>query len=481
MAGLDDYQYYTRLRDQDNPFWERTNPEEFGAGSMQGSNAPNPASSRRPTDLPQRLHSASNSKTTQPAAHGGEVPGERYAELSINLVGLLADNLLSHPFIVLRRVCQVDVSSRRNHLLPVTVLYAAIKSQQGISVLWKGLGSVLVVKGLTMAVEDSLSKFTPLPKEVFAGSSVRTVSHHLALKCCALAIVTPFITASLVETVQSSIASEGPGIFDVFKEALTRLLSFTQPQTGRLLPIWLVVVPTVTHGLLQYILGNAAATLAQQAITAREQRRQNEAKSHGAVKKQVSKHGGEGGGTYADTSMRLQAAFIGHLCADVILYPLETVVHRLQLQGTRTIIDSLDAGYEVKPILTRYEGFWDCLTTTIQEEGALGLMKGFGAVCLQYAAYGLLLKFAHVIVREVTSALSGPTAAPRNQTVATPLAPSPPYTLPNQSDTNTPRHVPPPGYNPSSVPQHSSPARQRQPHPDTVPTPTSPTPIPPLL
>lgn len=128
-----------------------------------------------------------------------------------------------------------------------------------------------------MAVEDALSKFTPMPKydymvmclnaifdkkvnvihfyqsdsislmpdkisivtgcvlfvrEVYAGSSVRSVSQHLMLKCCALAVVTPFIAASLVETVQSSVASEGPGIFDVFREGLTRLLSFTQPQTG---------------------------------------------------------------------------------------------------------------------------------------------------------------------------------------------------------------------------------------------------------
>ena len=45
------------------------------------------------------------------------------------------------------------------------------------------------------------------------------------------------------------------------------------------------------------------------------------------------------------------------------------------MQGTRTIIDSLDAGYEVKPILTRYEGFFDCLSTSLKEEGILGLFK----------------------------------------------------------------------------------------------------------
>lgn len=44
--------------------------------------------------------------------------------------------------------------------------------------------------------------------------------------------MTPFYSASLVETVQSEIASERPGVLDVFKEGLTRLLSFTQPQTG---------------------------------------------------------------------------------------------------------------------------------------------------------------------------------------------------------------------------------------------------------
>ena len=52
------------------------------------------------------------------------------------------------------------------------------------------------------------------------------------LKCTTLAIITPFNSASLVETVQSEITSERPGVLDVFKEGLYRLISFTQPQTG---------------------------------------------------------------------------------------------------------------------------------------------------------------------------------------------------------------------------------------------------------
>lgn len=177
---------------------------------------------------------------------------EKYGELSINLVSLCAENLLSHPFIVVRRQCQVNdillweetqgvffchfdtpffffffsvifpvffffilsfvllllsfffslycfsfhdfmifffsrlpffffiqsafnppnaqvnVNSQRYHLLPITLVPALIHMQgcQGVSAFWKGLGSVLTVRGVTLALEDCLSKFTPWPKWV---------------------------------------------------------------------------------------------------------------------------------------------------------------------------------------------------------------------------------------------------------------------------------------------------------------------------
>jgi solute carrier family 25 protein 46 len=47
-----------------------------------------------------------------------------------------------------------------------------------------------------------------------------------------LAVVIPFYAASVVETVQSDIASEKPGIFDVFQEGIYRFLSWSAPQTG---------------------------------------------------------------------------------------------------------------------------------------------------------------------------------------------------------------------------------------------------------
>merc|ERR1712025_672692 len=102
------------------------------------------------------------------------------------------------------------------------------------------------------------------------------------------------------------------------------------------------------------------------------------------------------------------AALAGHFVADIILYPLETVLHRLHLQGTRSIIDNLDSGIEVTPILTRYEGAGDCFSTILQEEGISGLFKGFGSVILQYAVHFLIIKFSSKIISQVAQIFSNP-------------------------------------------------------------------------
>lgn len=70
-----------------------------------------------------------------------------------------------------------------------------------------------------------------------------------------IAVVLPFYSASLVETVQSDIASEKPGIFDVFREGAGRLMAFHTPQKGRMIPIWGLMGPSIALGLSKYIFG----------------------------------------------------------------------------------------------------------------------------------------------------------------------------------------------------------------------------------
>jgi hypothetical protein len=70
------------------------------------------------------------------------------------------------------------------------------------------------------------------------------------------------------------------------------------------------------------------------------------------------------------------AQLSGNVAAVIALYPIETVINRLIIQGTRTIITDTDNGVGVVPIITRYDGFFDCLRTIEHTEGFLGLYKG---------------------------------------------------------------------------------------------------------
>ncbi|XP_049937391.1 mitochondrial outer membrane protein SLC25A46-like [Schistocerca serialis cubense] len=323
-----------------------------------------------------------------------DVAVRKYIGAGVGLASLITENLLSHPFVVLRRQCQVHNNSVRYHLLPVTLLPVMVHlhQRQGFTTLWKGLGSALLVRGMTLAVEDIISKVTPWPKEITWNSSLKSIGQHILLKCVSLAVVTPFYSASLVETVQSDIASEKPGVLDVFREGFCRLLSWSAPQKGRMLPVWALVVPTVAYGLFRYFF-----TLIVRGTTSRllhishkyEQRKQV------SLSREVTTQA-------ASQDIELHAALFAVFAADVVFFPLETILHRLHLQGTRTIIDNLDTGLEVMPILTNYEGAADCYRATLEQEGTIGLYKGFGALLLQYAAHLAVVRLTKITLTRLS-------------------------------------------------------------------------------
>lgn len=95
-----------------------------------------------------------------------ELQMRRYLGISVGLVSLITENLLSHPFVVLRRQCQVHNRSTRCHLVPFTLVPVIVHlhQRQGVTTLWKGLGSCLLIRGMSLAIEDFLSKITPWPK-----------------------------------------------------------------------------------------------------------------------------------------------------------------------------------------------------------------------------------------------------------------------------------------------------------------------------
>lgn len=343
----------------------------------------------RPLDVP----------ITHPLAQDSPPPEDdlavkKYVGLGCGLASIITENLLIHPFVVLRRQCQVNPGATKYHIIPVTLLPVIMRlhQTQGINTLWKGIGSVLLVRGLTLAIEDLVSKITPWPKEASCCRSLKSFGQHILLKCVSIGLVTPFYSASLVETVQSEIASESPGILDVFRDGAIRLVEMSNK--GRLIPIYALLPPTIAYGVSKYLF-----TLIVRGITSRiiQIRQRQSQEMRGACSKDLSEA--------AMQDIDLQSILISMCNADILFYPIETVIHRLHLQGTRTIIDNLDTGCSVTPLLTGYSGATDCYVTILSTEGLLGFYKGFGALVLQFAVHFMVLRATKWILTEVGTML----------------------------------------------------------------------------
>uniref|UniRef100_A0A4X1TZR8 Mitochondrial outer membrane protein SLC25A46 n=2 Tax=Sus scrofa TaxID=9823 RepID=A0A4X1TZR8_PIG len=328
-----------------------------------------------------------------PGGSGGSVPGQsseqlnRFAGFGIGLASLFTENVLAHPCIVLRRQCQVNYHARHYHLTPFTVINImySFNKTQGPRALWKGMGSTFIVQGVTLGAEGIISEFTPLPREISHKWNPRQIGEHLLLKSLTYIVAMPFYSASLIETVQSEIIRDNTGILECVKEGIGRVIGMGVPHSKRLLPLLSLIFPTVLHGVLHYIISSVIQKIVL-LILKRKTYNSHLAESTSPMQSMLDAYFPE-----------LMANFAASLCSDVILYPLETVLHRLHIQGTRTIIDNTDLGYEVLPINTQYEGMRDCINTIRQEEGMLGFYKGFGAVVIQYTLHAAVLQITKII------------------------------------------------------------------------------------
>ncbi|XP_016080428.1 PREDICTED: solute carrier family 25 member 46 [Miniopterus natalensis] len=326
-----------------------------------------------------------------PGGSGG-APGpileqlSRFAGFGIGLASLFTENVLAHPCIVLRRQCQVNYHARHYHLTPFTVINImySFNKTQGPRALWKGMGSTFIVQGITLGAEGIISEFTPLPREVSHKWNPKQIGEHLLLKSLTYMVAMPFYSASLIETVQSEIIRDNTGILECVKEGIGRVIGLGVPHSKRLLPLLSLIFPTVLHGVLHYIISSIIQKIVL--LILKRKTYSHPAESTSPVQSMLDAYFPE-----------LIANFAASLCSDVILYPLETVLHRLHIQGTRTIIDNTDLGYEVLPINTQYEGMRDCINTIKQEEGMVGFYKGFGAVIIQYTLHAAVLQVTKII------------------------------------------------------------------------------------
>ncbi|KAG8292213.1 hypothetical protein J6590_044704, partial [Homalodisca vitripennis] len=123
--------------------------------------------------------------------------------------------------------------------------------------------------------------------------------------------------ASLVETVQSDIASEKPGIFDVFREGMCRLFSWSGTQRGRMLPILALVVPTVGYGVAKYAFSKILRSTIAGTLHLSLRISQN---NKGAYPRDSYNQ--------AAQDIELTASMFAVLGAEVVFFPFETILHR---------------------------------------------------------------------------------------------------------------------------------------------------------
>ncbi|XP_030598998.1 mitochondrial outer membrane protein SLC25A46 [Archocentrus centrarchus] len=317
----------------------------------------------------------------------------RFAGFGVGFVSLFTENVLSHPCIVFRRQCQVNYHARCYHLTPfsaVAVMYSISKAQ-GVKALWKGMGSTFIVHGVTLGAEGIISEFTPLPRELPHRCSWKQLAGHLLLKGLTAVVALPFYCASLIETVQSEIVRDesSSGLLDCVREGIARLLGVGAPHSHRLLPLRCLLLPAALHAILRY---TVAASIQRAVLWLHQRSRKQRAEPSNPLDAYFPE---------------LAASWAGSLVADVVLFPLETVLHRLALQGTRTIIDATDGAVStgnggsplVLPVNTQYDGFSDCLHAIRRKEGGAGFYRGFGVLVAQYALHGALLAAARTLLR----------------------------------------------------------------------------------
>uniref|UniRef100_A0A8C5L3A8 Solute carrier family 25 member 46 n=1 Tax=Jaculus jaculus TaxID=51337 RepID=A0A8C5L3A8_JACJA len=272
----------------------------------------------------------------------------RFAGFGIGLASLFTENVLAHPCIVLR--CNVRL---------ITIIMYSFNKTQGPRALWKGMGSTFIVQGVTLGAEGIISELTPLPREVSHKWNPKQIDEHLLLKSLTYIVAMPFYSASLIETVQSEIIRDNAGILECIKEGIGRLIGLGVPHSKGLLPLLSLIFPTVLHGVLHYIISSVIQKLVLFILK----------------RKTYNSH-------LPECTSPMQS-----------IYTLPTG----NIQGTRTIIDNTDLGYEVLPINTQYEGMRDCINTIKQAEGVLGFYKGFGAVIIQYTLHAAVLQITKII------------------------------------------------------------------------------------
>ncbi|CAI2294002.1 unnamed protein product [Caenorhabditis sp. 36 PRJEB53466] len=306
----------------------------------------------------------------------GKSANDPLAGALLGLSDVITKSLISHPCAVIRRQCQVHQFAGSLHLTPVTLIPVICNSvaKEGVQTFWKGAIGSSVLWGLANVTEIVLGDLLGLPRTFVVNGSSEKYWKHIVLKGTTFIIMTPFYVSSFIETVrsESGIGGEDNKVLDVLVKGVDRMRYFVSSgrDPSRKFSIIHLAIPTASFQVGHYMLQTA---LYHQFFR--------------MAKRYVNRKAPSEKTTYHDFLPQMFAQTSSMVLTDLILYPFETILHRMYIQGTRTLIDNMDTGLSAVSMTVKYSGFFDCVKQVLETEGFWALYAGVGAVLLEYSLH----------------------------------------------------------------------------------------------
>ncbi|CAF0768525.1 unnamed protein product [Brachionus calyciflorus] len=299
-----------------------------------------------------------------------------------------------YPFTALRWQCQIHSESYKYHTTPFTLMPVFYNlNYYGFYTLWKGCFSVAAYNGIKTILESILSEVTSCEKNIDDVNKPEKLYGHITLKIMSSALTTPILTAVIYESVQSGISNENLGLADLMRETWNRITGYRYNYRTRMIPLWKLIIPNSLYCLGFHFVSIGLEKVISKSISFFKQIFNDKRRPLG-----IDEVEGE---VVDEPYTKALCEVFSQLGAIIVLYPIETIINRLIVQGTRTIIDNTDYGYGVIPINTRYDGFFDCAQTIHETEGFFGFYKGIGALMVEALFAYAILNFGKTVALRI--------------------------------------------------------------------------------
>jgi solute carrier family 25 protein 46 len=272
-----------------------------------------------------------------------------------------------------RRQGQLQSESSRAYLTPLSAIRMiyTMKYQQGSGVLWKGCFSSLILTTLDTISDNLIDEIAPLNNP-----SLRI--KHILLKTISSFLLIPMYSVHLLRSVQSDLTISNPwSPLTIFIEPFQRLLGIKTGFYARAFPLWYLISLSLPYfvgrHVLQYFLNDQFFKIREENFHRKEQTiilNRNQFETIDDIECQL-----------IDTIpklvnrsfLRIEATIFSVFLSNFLLYPYETILNRLFVQGTRTIVDNLDKTGVGCIAIIETEGRW-----------GRGFLKGIGFLILKF-------------------------------------------------------------------------------------------------